>query len=86
MVTVLDCLTRDLGRHSACLHPRARVQIPPLPLVNIVEEVGAELRSRGYQRIALLSLADFQRCQHTDFAHIDCAKIHIQAILRNLAN
>src|ERR1700734_2814750 len=32
---------------------RELVKISPLPLVNIIEEVGAEIRSRGYQRIAL---------------------------------
>jgi aspartate racemase len=28
-------------------------KISPLPLVNIIEEVGAEIRARGYQRVAL---------------------------------
>src|SRR5271167_1303083 len=32
---------------------RELVNISPLPLVNIIEEVGAEIRSRGYRRIAL---------------------------------
>jgi aspartate racemase len=28
-------------------------EISPLPLVNIIEEVGAEIRARGYRRVAL---------------------------------
>jgi hypothetical protein len=30
-----------------------RSGITPLPLVNIIDEVGAEIRARGYRRVAL---------------------------------
>jgi aspartate racemase len=122
-------------------------KISPLPLVNIIEEVGAEIRSRGYQRVALFGtrfvvesrmfgmlegvevvvpdqveeihqaymgtvaggtegrailtriarelpvdaivlagtdLALIFDETNTEFAHVDCAKTHIQAIARNL--
>jgi aspartate racemase len=122
-------------------------EISPLPLVNIIEEVSAEIRARGYQRVALFGTrfvvesrmfgmlegievivpdqveaihqaymqtvegntegrAILSQIAHqlpvdaivlagtdlslifdeanTDFAHIDCAKIHIRAILRSL--
>jgi aspartate racemase len=122
-------------------------EISPLPLVNIIEEVSAEVHARGYQRVALFGTrfvvesrmfgmlegievvvpdqvetihqaymqtvegssegrAILSRVAHelavdaivlagtdlslifdetnTDFTHIDCAQIHIQAILRKL--
>ncbi len=122
-------------------------EISPLPLVNIIEEVRAEIRARGYRRVALFGTrfvvesrmygmlegievivpdqveaihqaymqtvegntegrAILSQIAHqlpvdaivlagtdlslifdeanTDFAHIDCAKIHIRAILRSL--
>ncbi|HXA65651.1 MAG TPA: aspartate/glutamate racemase family protein [Bryobacteraceae bacterium] len=124
-------------------------RISPLPIVNIIEQVSASIRSLSYKRIALFGTrfvvesrmfgmlegievvvpdqvetihqaymqtvegssegrAILSRVAHelsvdaivlagtdlslifdetnTDFAHIDCAKIHIQAILRSLAN
>jgi aspartate racemase len=123
-------------------------RISALPLVNIIEEVGLEIRSRGYQRVALFGtrfvvesrmfgmlegievvVPDQVETIHqaymrtveggtegrailssiakelpvdgivlagtdlslifdetnTDFAHIDCAKVHIQAIMRKLS-
>ena len=122
-------------------------KISALPLINIIDEVGTEIRSRGYKRIALFGTrfvvksrmfgmlegievlvpdqvetihqaymqtvegategwAVLSRVAHelsvdaivlagtdlslifdetnTDFVHVDCAKIHIQAILRKL--
>jgi aspartate racemase len=122
-------------------------KISPLPLVNIIEEVGVEIRSRGYQRVALFGtrfvvesrmfgilegvdvvvpdqveeihqaymgtvaggtegrailtriarelpvdaivlagtdLALIFDETNTEFAHVDCAKTHIQAIVRKL--
>ena len=122
-------------------------KISALPLVNIIEEVGAEIRSRGYRRVALFGtrfvvesrmfgmlegvevvVPDQVEAIHeaymqtvaggtearailsriakelpvdaivlagtdlslifdqtnTDFAHVDCSRTHIQAILRNL--
>ena len=122
-------------------------QISPLPLVNIIEEVGVEIRSRGYRRVALFGtrfvvesrmfgmlegvevivpdqveeiheaymrtvaggtegrailtriarelpvdaivlagtdLALIFDETNTDFPHVDCARTHIQAIVRRL--
>jgi aspartate racemase len=122
-------------------------KISALPLVNIIEEAAVEIRSRGYERVALFGTrfvvesrmfgmldgvevvvpdqveaihqaymqavagetegrAVLSRIAHelpvdaivlagtdlsmifdetnTDFPHVDCAKTHIQAILRNL--
>jgi aspartate racemase len=122
-------------------------KISALPLVNIIEEAGVEIRSRGYERIALFGTrfvvesrmfgmlegvevvvpdqvetihqAYMQTVEggtegrailsriakelpvdaivlagtdlslifdktNTDFAHVDCAKTHIQAIMRSL--
>jgi len=122
-------------------------KISALPLVNIIDEVGAEIRSRGYKRVALFGTrfvvesrmfgmlegievlvpdqvetihqaymqtvegaregrAVLSRVAHelsvdaivlagtdlslvfdetnTNFVHVDCAKIHIQAILHKL--
>jgi aspartate racemase len=122
-------------------------KISALPLVNIIEEVGAEIRLRGYQRVALFGtrfvvesrmfgmlegvevvvpdqleeihqaymgtvaggtegrailtriarelpvdaivlagtdLALIFNETNTDFAHVDCARTHIQAIVRKL--
>jgi aspartate racemase len=122
-------------------------KISALPLVNIIEEVGAEIRSRGYKRVALfgtrfvvetsmfgmlegidVAVPDQVDAIHqaymqtvagetggrailsqiarelpvdaivlagtdlslifdetnTDFPHVDCAKTHVQAIMRDL--
>jgi aspartate racemase len=122
-------------------------KITPLPLVNIIEESAAEIRARGYRRVALFGtryvvesrmygmlegidviVPDQVEAIHqaymqtveggtegrdvltkiakelpvdavvlagtdlsmifdetnTDFPHVDCAKVHIQAILRQL--
>jgi aspartate racemase len=122
-------------------------KISALPLVNIIEEVGAEIRSRGYKRVALFGtrfvvetsmfgmlegidvvvpdqvdaihqaymqtvagetggraiLSQIARElpvdaivlagtdlslifdeTNTDFPHVDCAKTHVQAIMRDL--
>jgi aspartate racemase len=140
----------DLAAISAvtphiCIHELEKISA--LPLVNIIEEAGVEIRSRGYKRVALFGTrfvvesrmfgmlegvevvvpdqietihqAYMQTVEggtegrailsriakelpvdaivlagtdlslifdetNTDFAHVDCAKIHIQAIMRNL--
>ena len=123
-------------------------KISPLPLVNIIEETGAEIRARGFKRVALFGtrfvvesrmfgmlegvevvVPDQVQAIHdaymqtvegrtegrailsriakelpvdaivlagtdlslifdetnTDFAHVDCAKVHIEAILRRIS-
>jgi aspartate racemase len=115
-------------------------RISALPLVNIIEETGKEIRARGYRRVALFGtrfvvesrmygmldgidvmvpdqvtveggtegreiltkiarelpvdaivlagtdLALIFNETNTDFPHVDCARVHIQAIMRRLGS